>query len=191
MRDAEAQRKGQVRERREQTGEAAAGTEEKRRGTWLAELRGRFPGSPGVGDGRWRHRNKRSCRGEGTGPQGETGEGVEEWDGDSGERQRQATVLANGRRQHGPGSLSRGGGGESPQAWRCLALTQDGLHGVRGCRARALSLCPAPLTVQVLLYQQVGVALAGQLGQFTQGVLIAHHQLLLGGLSESFRRLSG
>lgn len=47
------------------------------------------------------------------------------------------------------------------------------------------------LTLQVLVHQQVRVALPGQLGQFIQGVLVEQHQLLLGGLPEALDQLPG
>lgn len=52
-------------------------------------------------------------------------------------------------------------------------------------------LHPQVLTLQILFHQQVRIALPGQLGQFIQGVLVAQHQLLLGGLPEAFGHLPG
>ena len=74
------------------------------------------------------------------------------------------------------------------------ALDSGGLGAVLLPHPRAPSI-PAPypreLTLQVLLHQRVRVALPGQLGQFLQGVLVAQHQLLLGGLPEAFGHLPG
>lgn len=113
---------------------------------------------------------------------------------------------ADGKRRVGrsliPGPSSAGGGVPRAEAEALgdrdraqSALDSGGLGAVLLPPLLPALSIPTPypqgLTLQVLLHQQVRVALPGQLGQFLQGVLVAQHQLLLGGLPEAFGHLPG
>lgn len=79
-----------------------------------------------------------------------------------------------------------------PKRWPSVTETEHSLHWIPGAWGREPApLHPQVLTLQILFHQQVRVALPGHLGQFIQGVLVAQHQLLLGGLPEAFGHLPG